>query len=567
VEKGNFNPNPQHPPLLKELAGLSLILGGIHWPHTPAADKLLSGDYLKRSQPEWDIGNQLISDTGPDRVLFWARLPFLPVACALMVTVYLWGKQLFGRLAALGALMLCSLDPNILGHSVFVTMDVGLAAAGVAFFCAIWNYIRNPTLTRLFLCGAALAGVLGAKFSGIFFVPVAGALLLAAVIRPPKPEPGRTRTQLDPYFAETPDSAAFRVPATKIAARIAPRGARRNDNCPCGSGNRYKACHGRAGLIVNPHTSHPRVRAFVSCSTALVAMCLVAFLFIQALYFFPSDPLIYYHGIKTVNADHDPNYQMYFAGRLQRTFWYYFGAAYLLKEPIAGIAFAAIGLVVLIRSRSITRFQKAFVVLPPAAIFAAHTALADNIGIRYILPSLPFLHLIGGVGFAALLQKPKWGRYTALTLCAWLIIGAAGIYPDHASYFNEAACLLRAPGRIGLDGGSKCGTFWMDDSNVDWGQGLKQLKIWLDRNAPSTAVRYVDVYRLPPQRYLPSAELADLREIDDAPLPRLYAISGHLVARFPADPEARTSWLGTKPPIAVVGHELYLYDFRPPGAK
>ena len=32
VETGVFLANPQHPPLLKELSGLSMLLGGVRWP-------------------------------------------------------------------------------------------------------------------------------------------------------------------------------------------------------------------------------------------------------------------------------------------------------------------------------------------------------------------------------------------------------------------------------------------------------------------------------------------------------------------------------------------------------
>jgi hypothetical protein len=65
-----------------------------------------------------------------------------------------------------------------------------------------------------------------------------------------------------------------------------------------------------------------------------------------------------------------------------------------------------------------------------------------------------------------------------------MIVAAAGIYPDQLAYFNEASCLVQGKARqIGFDGGTACGPLWLDDSNVDWGQGLKQLKIWLDKNA------------------------------------------------------------------------------------
>jgi hypothetical protein len=77
--------------------------------------------------------------------------------------------------------------------------------------------------------------------------------------------------------------------------------------------------------------------------------------------------------------------------------------------------------------------------------------------LRYILPAFPFAYLIAGIGAAWLLTL-RWGRPLAAALGAWLIIAAIAIYPDSLSYCNEAAG----------------GKLMLDDSNVDWGQGLKQ---------------------------------------------------------------------------------------------
>src|ERR1700730_17552394 len=63
VEKHSFDLNPQHPPLLKELSGAFLRASGVRWPAAPG------------SGLEWEIGKYIISTNGPDRVLFWSRLP------------------------------------------------------------------------------------------------------------------------------------------------------------------------------------------------------------------------------------------------------------------------------------------------------------------------------------------------------------------------------------------------------------------------------------------------------------------------------------------------------------
>src|SRR5205809_278865 len=81
--------------------------------------------------------------------------------------IYLWGRELFGEIAAVGALFLYVLDPTMVAHSALVTMDVGLAAFSLAFIFALWKYTQAPSLSRQIWCGVALGCALGAKYTGV----------------------------------------------------------------------------------------------------------------------------------------------------------------------------------------------------------------------------------------------------------------------------------------------------------------------------------------------------------------------------------------------------------------
>jgi len=254
-------------------------------------------------------------------------------------------------------------------------------------------------------------------------------------------------------------------------------------------------------------------------------------------------------------------------GELSPHFYSFFAVAYLLKEPLATILLAGAGLAILLRSASTPVLKKLFLLLPPAALFLAPTLLADAAGIRYIIPVLPFGYLLGGVGLAALFGKTAvWGRYAAVALCLWVAVEAAGIYPDHLSYFNESACLLASPGDIGWDGGTRCGPLWMDDSNVDWGQGLKQLREWIGRHGNGRTVRLAYFGSYPPEAYGLKFQNVDPSELLSKPSPGLYAVSAHVVARMP--PTGATvvpvadSWLRRAAPVAIVGHAFYIYEVR-----
>jgi len=526
VETGEFTANPQHPPLLKEMSGLSLRLAGVRWPASAEARQLIQG-----SKPalEWPVGNAIIAANGPDKVMFWSRLPFILLATLLGILLYAWGREMVGPAAALGALFLYALDPTVLAHSYLVTTDTGLAAFTVLFLWALWSYVRHPGWKRLVLCGLALGAVLGTKYSAVLLLPVGAVLLLAAVRWLPEPGLGRLRTAPKKSHGTT---------GRAIRAERAPE----------------------------PAPRRPwQARKFAVAAGAFLAMCLVAVVVIQALYFFSSDPFLYGAGMQRVNADHSSEYLAFMAGRLEHRFLSYFAVAYLLKEPIAGILLAALGLVVLVRSKTIAVLKKLFLLLPPAVLFAGYTLAADGAGIRYIVPCLPFAFLVGGVGLEALVRnRSLGGRWVAAVLCAWIAVAAAGIYPDHLSYFNETACLLEDPHEIGLDGGTRCGPLWLDDSNVDWGQGLKQLKSWMDQHDKGRSIHLGYHGSFPPEGYGVSHRMIGMPDLVGDPAPGLYVFSAHLVARVPALAEKLGSdagqWLRRTPPTAIVGHSLYIYD-------
>jgi len=541
---GRFTVNLQHPPLLKELIGLSTLVSGARWPRTQQAQLLLSG----AGQYQWAVGSDIIAAHGPDKVMFWARLPMILVAAMMGIVLYLWGRRMLGAAAGLGALFLCVLDPNVVAHSYLTTLDVGFASFTVLFFFALWSYVRYPSLKMLALCGLALGAVLATKFSAVVLLPVAGLLLVVAAWRPPTglPKPPRTFLNLYGFTADREIKAGP------------------NEPCPCGSGRKFKLCHGAPGGAAR--RAEPALAAkMLRAVYVFLAMFAVAFLVIQALYFFPSEPLLYLKGMGLVNADHDPNYDAYLAGMLDKRFFSYFAVAWLMKEPLAAIALVLVGLVLVIRSRKYSLLDKLFLLAPSAALFAAHSLFADAIGIRYIIPVMAFSYLVGGLGLAELIGGAAvWKRVAGGVLCLWLIVAAVGIYPDHLSYFNEVACLLKDPGKIGLDGGSRCGPLWLDDSNVDWGEGLKQLKNWSNAHANGRSIRLAYFGSFPPEVY--GFTPIDAQQIYETPTPGLYAVSAHLVARFPPWSvkygDGAAFWMRRTKPIAIVGHCLYIYDIK-----
>ena len=532
-----FHANLQHPPLLKEISAVFLLAAGIRWPENPFTDALTAGG-PQSDKLEWPIGNLILHDRGADRVLFWGRLPFILLGGLLGWLIFWWGRELIGSTAALAALFLYAFDPTMVAHSALVTTDVGVTAFAVLFLFTLWRYLQRPGWRRLVWCGLALGAVLGAKFSAVFILPVT-VILMAAAVRWP-----------------IAAKAAEEEPAAKRFAKVGP-----NSPCPCGSGKKYKKCHGAEGAPGKEVGQSLRQRELIRSAGMFLTMFAIAVVFIEALYFFPSDPFLYLTGLNKVNADHIAGYQAYLHGALSPHFYSYFGVAYLVKEPLASVILAIAGLVLLLRNKTMPILVKLFLLLTPVLFFLAPSLLADNLGIRYIIPCLPFAYLLGGLALAKLFDKQLlWGRYAAAGLCLWILVEAIGIYPDHLSYFNESACLLESPSRIGLDGGSRCGPLWLDDSNVDWGQGLKQLRAWADAHAKGRSLHLTYFGTFPPEGYGLKYEKTDPGQLALPPKPGLYAVSANWVARLPKLIPTAT-WL-RRPPDAIVGHAFYIYDER-----
>ena len=515
IETGRIVVSPDHPPLLKELSALSLRSAGVRWPATPEANAATSGKQLFPSS----VARSIVVDNGPDHVMFWARLPLILVATGLVFAVYMLGRRLVGEAAGVGAAFLCAFDPNILGLSFLVITDVGLATFLILFIVALWDYVNRVNATRAIVCGIALGGALGAKYSAIILPPLAALMMLAAVWWPP---------------------------------RLGQAGAE------------ARAAKGRSDSTA--HAGRRLLRYGVGFGIMLVA----AFVVLQVIYLFPKDLLQYRRGWSSIYGGHVDGFQTYLAGHLAPRFYSYYVAAFLLKEPLASIVLAAIGVWIVVRDKDIHPLARAFLLIPPALLVVGYTVMSYGIGIRYLMPAIPFAHLLGGVALATLFQATRLPvRAAAGVLCAWVLLVAVGIYPDHLSYFNESACILDDPTKLGLDGGSRCGPTWLDDSNVDWGQGLKQLKAWLDKNAPGRQVRLGYFGTIPPEAY-------GIRQVpmsDDDMLygrsPGLYAVSAHIVASTPAVAfRARgggAEWLRRTQPVAIVGHAYYIFDV--PGGK
>lgn len=236
-----------------------------------------------------------------------------------------------------------------------------------------------------------------------------------------------------------------------------------------------------------------------------------------------------------------------------RGVWWYFPLVLAVKTPLAALALAACGLAAL---RGAPRRDLAWLLLPPALYFAAAMKANLQLGARHILPVMPFLAVLAGLGLAWAARR----RAALLALAPLLLLWGAGLaraWPHYLAYFNEAA------------GGPAGGYRVLVDSNLDWGQDVKALAAWLRaRGNPPVIFSYFGA--APPEeygiRYAPFGVISNLRLAgtgeDVCAMERLLlAVSAtNLQSTYYYPDKNVFGWLKSRRPDFSAGHSIFVYD-------
>jgi hypothetical protein len=136
------------------------------------------------------------------------------------------------------------------------------------------------------------------------------------------------------------------------------------------------------------------------------------------------------------------------------------------------------------------------------------------------------------------------------------MVATQNVYPHYLAYFNE------------LVGGPDHGYRVLVDSNLDWGQDLKGLKRWMDRNGVDLVglsyfgtadpryygIKFLYLPSIP--FYYPGHEPADI-----GTKPRYFAISATNLQGVYLEPADRAiiSRFQKERPVAKIGHSIFIY--------
>ncbi|MBI1796081.1 MAG: glycosyltransferase family 39 protein [Candidatus Eisenbacteria bacterium] len=380
------------------------------------------------------------------RVFFAARAVIVALSLLVGVVVWRWASRRYGRRGGLFALALWALAPEALAHAGVATLDVATALGFAASVYAFWMFARSGRWSWWGAAQLAVAATCLTRFSAVLLAPMLVILAALGAIA------GRWRKPRRVWLG-----LALLPVGALIALAIAYRG----------------------GVSFAP------LAAWTFDSPSLRGLQRLAPWLRLPL------PDLFIGGFDRQLVESGRGVTpTYLLGTIDpEAPWTYFPIALAVKWPLAFIAALAWRIVRAMRARpSRGRAVDDAFVLAPALIYLGVAMFFSRlgIGVRYVLPILPFLCVwCGGAiprtiataraavakGRAAVAKGRRAARRTlagaeriALALVAVLAVETATTAPWYLAFFNAAA------------GGPGNGDRIVNDSNVDWGQGLIALR-------------------------------------------------------------------------------------------
>lgn len=169
-----------HPPLAHWLSALGVVLE----PNLPDPRTLDGWDGDKYD----DASSDLMWKRGlsASRLTFLGRYPILLLGLILGAVTARWAKELFGWKAAIAALALHALSPNLLANAALATTDLPVAAFYVFTLYAWYRFTKKPDIRNAILTGVFLGCALTSKFSALLLGPTLALLGLIEITRNPQ---------------------------------------------------------------------------------------------------------------------------------------------------------------------------------------------------------------------------------------------------------------------------------------------------------------------------------------------------------------------------------------------
>lgn len=461
----DYRLNPEHPPLVKDLAAFPLLFLNLNFPKDDPS-------WTQESPPAWwtqfDFATAFLYKAGnnPDQIMFWSKLPMILLMIFLGWFLFYFAKKFFDQKTALISLFFFSFSPTILAHGRFVTTDVG-AALGAMMATYFWlRFLKTPTKKNIFLAGVIFGVAMLLKFSLITLIPFFGFITIIYAW----------------FFAQEKAlrnilkyaGKAVLIGITGVVIIIWPVYFYHTLNYPVSQQLR--------------DTQHYLSTTSIPKPIANINVIMVKNPITRPLGHYVLGLLLAVNRTGTGNTT-------FFLGEVSAKSWKsYFPVVYSIKEPLAFHILTIIALFYVAwlikkpfwqntwqRTKDwIKAHFTEFILLCFVAVYWLTSLTAKlNIGVRHLMPVFPFTIILVAYILSLILKtshlKTKYAFFGAFLL--WQIISVVSVFPHFLTYFNE------------IIGGPDKGYLYVVDSNLDWGQNLKRLNEWIETYNHCTQIK------------------------------------------------------------------------------
>jgi len=551
----DYRMNPEHPPLVKDLSAVPLLFMHLNFPKDHPSWTEKGKDQVNE---QWWFGNHFLFHSGnnADKVIFFARLPMILLLLLLGWLIFHWAKKLGGNFAGLLSLFIFSFSPTFIAHGRLVTTDVGAALGTIIATYFYLNFLKSPKKSNILLAGISLGIALLLKFSCVILIPFFILITLIYSFIP------KEKFSFKFAFKNLLKYSLLFILVSAIAALVIwPVYEYHLINYPI----EKQIKDSEIILHSNPHQNLSKL------DIEMIKNPLTR-------------PFSYYAlGVLMVTQREEGGNTTYFLGQVSGKSWrYYFPVVYLLKIPLAFHILSLIALIYIlfILINSITskkllsliwsfiknHFSEFSMVLFIASYWYISITGNLNIGIRHILPTIPFIYILVSLSIKHLIDNKNLNEKVKklfLILFPFILIfyalPAFITFPNYISYFNVLA------------GGPKQGYKYVVDSNYDWGQDLKRLNKWVNENKVSKI--YVDYFGGADVKYYLKDKYqpwdGGLKTQKDFPKGNYLAVSATFLqggrgkpAKDYHSPTGYYDWLNNYKPIARAGNSIFIYFIK-----
>ena len=500
LKTGRFDLFPLNPPLVKVLSALPVLA------LDPAVDT--ASPVENTGWFPWVFGTGFMERNRPiyDRIFLLGRLPVVALGLLLGLLAFLWARELYGDEAGLVALFFLAFCPSLIAHAHLATTDVGFAAFTVLALWTFHRYVQRPAAMRLVVCGAALGLAQLAKMSALLLYPIF--VLLAGIVFLRRGERVRRLGGV---------AAIFLISLLVLDAGYLFQGV------------------GRALGDYRFESRALRAAAAVLPDRLPVPL-----------------PSAYLEGLDALQLINDGGeFPEYLFGRWSREGSpAYYLVSVLFKTPLPLLlAFLAAPFARRKDDPSATPRAEVFLWLPALLLLGWFSFFSSvHYGIRYVLPVLPLLTIWSARLVPWLRERGRLLRGAGVALLAVYPLSVLLVTPDTISYFN-----LLAGGR---------GDQILLDSNLDWGQGLKRVRAWMDQEGiDEIGLAYfghVDPAIYGIRWHFPTPDRPGLVAVS-ANFLHGYSYATYAEGRIVPVPPGAFTWIGRFPRVADLGGGIFVY--------